>query len=487
MQNYFQSLTIDYATFITLNLLLSSLVILFERKNPTAALAWLFFLNLIPGIGFIFYILLAQNISKRRVFKYTQEEATLYSNLLKEQRQSIKSDTFEYKKNSTAKYKDMILFHNNLSGSIFSQNNDIKIYTNGLDKFNDLFSDIEQATHHIHLLYFIVKHDDLSIRLCNLLIKKVSQGVEVRFLVDHVGGRQMTRSQIKELKNAGVQVAFFFPSKLKYINIKGNYRNHRKIAVIDGSIGYVGGLNIGDEYLGLDKKFGFWRDTHLRIMGNAVVSLQIRFILDWRNASGKQLEISTAYLKNPDITTNASTAVQIVHSGPDSINQQIKQGYLQMIHDARDYIYIQSPYFIPDESITEALKIAAASGVDVRIMIPNKPDHPFVYWATYSYCGELIPYGIRIFTYENGFLHAKTIVCDDQVSAVGTCNFDIRSFKLNFEVSAFIYDIDHSKELKHYFIKDITQSFELTQSKYENRPFYIKIKEAISRLFSPIL
>lgn len=485
MTSYLQSLTLDYATFIILNLLLSSLVILFERKDPKAALAWLFFLNLIPGVGFVFYILLAQNISKRKIFRYTQEEASLYGRLLNEQRRAIKSDKFAYIHPEVAKYKDMILFHNKLSGSIFTQNNDMKIYTKGHDKFVDLFNDIDNARHHIHLLYFIVKNDELSKTLINLLIKKANEGIEVRFLVDHVGGRKMSRSNVKLLEEAGVQVAFFFPSRLKYFNMKGNYRNHRKIAIIDGSIGYLGGLNVGDEYLGLDKKFGFWRDTHLRLIGDSVLSLQIRFILDWRNASNDHLDTSTTYLRN--VSSDSTTAIQIVDSGPDSINEQIKQGYLQMIHDARKYIYIQTPYFIPDESIMEALKIAATSGVDVRIMIPNKPDHPFVYWATYSYCGELIPYGVRVFTYENGFLHSKTIVCDDNIASVGTCNFDIRSFKLNFEVNAFIYDPDHSLELKNHFMKDLTVSYELTQSKYNKRPYYIKIKEAISRLFSPIL
>ena len=278
---------------------------------------------------------------------------------------------------------------------------------------------------------------------------------------------------------------FFFPSRIKYFNLKGNYRNHRKLVIIDGSIGYIGGFNVGDEYLGKDPYFGFWRDTHLRIVGDSVISMQIRFILDWRNASKHEIQATGSYLASA--TTNSQTAIQIVSSGPDSINQQIKQGYLQLIHSARKYIYIQTPYFIPDESIIEGLKIAAASGVDVRIIIPNKPDHLFVYWATYAFCGDLLPYGVRIYTYENGFLHTKAILIDDELSSVGTCNFDLRSFKLNFEVNAFIYDAETTIKLRNEFFYDLKVSQELTLELYQGRSFYTKLREAISRLFSAVL
>jgi len=485
MTGYLQSLTFDYATFIILNLILSTIVILLERKNPTGALAWLFFLNLFPGFGFFFYILLAQNISKRKIFIYTQEEAKLYQNFLKEQRRSIKSGEFVFNEENTEKHKDMILFHNKLSGSIFSQNNEISIFTDGNKKFEALFKDINEATHHIHLLYYIVKHDDLGDRFLDLIEAKAKEGIEVRLLVDHIGSRSIQKKRIKQLKKSGVYFAFFFPSMFKYFNLKGNYRNHRKIAIIDGSIGYIGGYNIGDEYIGLSKKFGYWRDTHLRIIGDSVFSLQLRFILDWRNASNMNLPMTSSYLRNH--TTDSVGSVQIVDSGPDNINEQIKQGYLQIIHQAKDYLYIQSPYFIPDESIIEGLKIAAAKGVDVRIMIPNKPDHVFVYWATYSYCGELLPYGVRIYTYENGFLHSKTIVSDDSISSVGTCNFDIRSFKLNFEINAFIYNVHESTMLRNIFESDINHCRELSLRRYNNRSLIIKGKEAISRLFSPVL
>lgn len=485
MIEFLQELTFDYATFLTLNLILSSIVILLERKNPTGALAWLFFLNLFPGFGFFFYILLAQNISKRKIFKYTKEEANLYQKTLKEQRRSIRYGNYAFADKNAKKHQDMILFHNKMSGSLYTQNNDVTIYTLGKDKFKDMFNDIIEATCHVHVLYYIINNDELGNKLLSLLEDKARSGIEVRLLIDHFGSRSIPKRKIKELRKAGIDVAFFFPSKFKYFNLRGNYRNHRKMVIIDGRIGYIGGYNVGDEYLGKSKRFGKWRDTHLKLVGDSVISMQLRFILDWRNASKSNITASPKYLKPTD--TNSHTGIQIVDSGPDDINEQIKQGYLEVIHQAKDYIYIQTPYFIPDESILEALKIAAAKGVDVRIMIPNKPDHPFVYWATYSYCGLLLPYGVRILTYEDGFLHSKTIVSDDSICSVGTCNFDIRSFKLNFEVNAFMYSMKESLALRHIFEEDSMKSRELSLRRYNNRTFIIKTKEAISRLFSPVL
>lgn len=485
MLDYLSTLGIDYLTIFILNLILSTIAISLERKNPTAMLAWLFFMTSLPGIGFIFFILLSQNISKRKIFRYTIEEKKLYTTFLKEQARSFEEGTFRFNDPQMKAYSDMILFHNRLSESFYSQNNDIQIFTDGKSKFDDLISELEAAKHHIHMLYYILKNDDLGNRVLDLLAKKAQEGIEVRLLLDHVGARTLKRKQIRRLREAGCEVAFFFPSRVKYLNFKANYRNHRKIVVIDGTVGYIGGFNIGDEYLGKKKRFGFWRDTHLKIHGDSVISLQIRFFLDWRHASKQLLEISTAYVKESNSTGKAG--VQIVSSGPDSIHQQIKQGYIKAITKAEKYIYIQTPYFVPDESILESLKIAAVSGVDVRIMIPSIADHLFVYWATYSHISELLPYGVKVYHYKGGFLHAKTMVVDDLMSSVGTCNFDVRSFKLNFEANAFIYDEETSTKLRKIYEEDLKSSTMLTQEDYDKRSFIIKVKETISRLFSPIL
>lgn len=283
----------------------------------------------------------------------------------------------------------------------------------------------------------------------------------------------------------GGEVEVFFPSIFPLINPRLNFRNHRKIVVIDGRIGYIGGFNVGDEYIGLNNKFGYWRDTHLRIEGSSVLPIQTRFILDWNQASEHKIEYSERYF--PAIPKKGDVAMQIISSGPDTDWPTIKNAYLKLLMEAKRYIYIQTPYFIPDNSFLNAIEVASLSGIDVRIMIPNKPDHLFVYWATYSYIGELLKAGAKVYIYDKGFIHAKTIVIDDEAASVGTANIDVRSFKLNFEVNAFIYDKLVCHELAEIFEKDILDSRELTLEQYENRSVIIKFKESISRLLTPIL
>ncbi|MBO4991096.1 MAG: cardiolipin synthase, partial [Firmicutes bacterium] len=247
----------------------------------------------------------------------------------------------------------------------------------------------------------------------------------------------------------------------------------------------IGGFNVANEYVGKSRKFGHWRDTHLRLTGGCVQDLDARFVLDWRFASGENLVMAHSFY--PVIDTGCNTGIQILSCGPDSPNTEIRTAYLKMITSAKKSICIQTPYFIPDDSIFEALKMAAMSGVDVRIMIPCMPDHAFVYWATYCYCGMLLNSGAKIYTYNDGFLHAKTITVDDEISSVGSTNFDIRSFSLNFEANAMIYDSDVALEMRHIFEKDMERSTQLTKQAYRNRSIVIKFKESISRLLSDLL
>ncbi|MUV37474.1 Cardiolipin synthase [Lentibacillus sp. JNUCC-1] len=268
------------------------------------------------------------------------------------------------------------------------------------------------------------------------------------------------------------------------MNFKINYRNHRKLAIIDGQIGYIGGFNIGDEYLGESRKFGYWRDTHLRLSGDAVRNMQTRFILDWNQASRNHIGYEERFY---NAEPQGNVGVQIVSSGPDSEWEQIKYGYIKMILLAKEYVYIQTPYYIPDESLRDALRIAVLSGVKIKIMIPNKPDHPFVYWATLSYIGDLLSAGAEVYIYQGGFLHAKTIVVDGKLASVGTANIDVRSFRLNFEVNAFLYDTAIAQELVEAFEKDVHKSTQMTKLLYQKRSLGIRFKESISRLLSPIL
>ena len=371
--------------------------------------------------------------------------------------------------------------------SVYTNDNKIEIFTDGKDKFEALFKDIAGAKKHIHVLYYIIQNDTYGNRLLDALIEKAKEGVEIRLIYDDAGSRKISKKRVKMLIEAGGQAEAFFPGKLPLINLRINFRNHRKLVIIDRKVGYLGGFNVGEEYLGLNPKFGYWRDTHLRIIGDAVNDLQSRFMLDWAQASGDKMEWTEEYFKYSQQHNEQGVGLQIVTSGPDSEREQIKKSYIRMILDAKEYIYLQTPYFIPDDSVLDAIRIASMSGVDVRVMIPNKPDHLFVYWATYSYVGELLKAGAKVFLYENGFLHAKTMVIDDRLATVGTANIDVRSFRLNFEVNAIIYHAETAVQLRDTFAADLHHSHELTLEIYNNRSLLIRFKESLSRLLSPVL
>lgn len=471
--------------FVGLNIILAGFVVFLERRNVSATWAWIMVLFFIPVLGFILYIIFGQNLSRRRIFNWDKQEHTYLERAVSAQMQLIGKNRSPYKNDIIQEYKDLIYLHLNNNESLLTQNNSIDIYTDGQEKFEALLTDINKAIEHIHLIYYIIRDDELGRRMADALINKAQAGVEVRILYDDSGSRKLSRRFKKQIEHAGGTIEPFFPGKIPLINLRVNYRNHRKLAIIDSKIGYIGGFNIGNEYLGLNTRFGYWRDTHLRIQGEAVNNLQSRFMLDWNQASKHKISFKEYYY--PTQIKHGDLGIQIVSSGPDSEWEQIKNGYIKLILTAKKYVYIQTPYLIPDESLLDALRIASLSGVDVRIMIPNKPDHPFVYWATYSNAGLLLKAGVKIYTYENGFLHAKMIVVDDQVASVGTANIDVRSFRLNFEVNAFLYDTDTAKKLALIFLEDSQLSTELTNDNYERRAIYIRFKESVSRLLSPIL
>lgn len=466
------------------NIILSLTIVFLERKSPTSTWAWIMVLTFIPVLGFILYLIFGRKLSNKRIFTWDTKAKLGVKTAVQHQLREIENKELHLNDERMVPYTDLFYLHLRNNDAIYTQDNDVNVLTDGKRKFEHLMEDIERATDHIHLQYYIVRSDNLGKRLADLLIKKVKEGVDVRFLYDDMGSRRLSRKLIKKMKVAGAEVEGFFPPLIPKVNLKINYRNHRKIVVIDGKIGYIGGFNIGDEYLGIDDKFGYWRDTHLRIEGSAVHQLQTRFILDWNQASRNDIEYNERYYAAENA---GDIGMQIVSSGPDSEYEQIKHGYIKMIMSAKEYVYIQTPYFIPDDSLLDALKIASLSGVDVRVMIPNKPDHPFVYWATYSYIGDLLRAGARAFIYENGFLHAKMIVVDSQIASVGTANIDVRSFRLNFEVNAFLYNETLAEMLVDEFEKDLELSTELTYERYQERSIWIRIKEAMARLISPIL
>ena len=472
-----------------INIIFSILIIFFQRRNPATVWAWLLLLYFMPVSGFVLYLVFGQNFRKGRMFRAKEVDGELKYAALK-QGDSICKEKLRLCSPELDRFKRLMLYNLDEGKAVLTDNNDIQVYTDGEAKFRALISELKNAEKYIHLQYYIIRRDTLWREVEEVLIRKARQGVEVRVLFDSMGCRGRSgigKAEKKRMEDAGIQVAEFFPAIFGKLQLRMNYRNHRKIVVIDGRIGFLGGFNIGDEYLGKSRKFGYWRDTHICIEGSAVTSLAVRFVLDWNYAARENLFHRNRLFEIPDYRRGGQNLVQIVSGGPDSKTPVIRDNYLQMIHMAAKSIYIQTPYFIPDDDIRSALLIAVKAGIDVRIMIPCKPDHPFVYWATYSYIGEMVEAGARCYTYDNGFLHTKCLCVDGLVSCVGTANMDIRSFSLNFEVSAIIYNAVTTGYLMETFKQDIARSTLITRQVYENRNLFIRAKEQFCRLLSPIL
>ncbi|WP_209070911.1 cardiolipin synthase [Staphylococcus agnetis] len=480
--------TYIFIALFLLNISFVFTIIFMERRSAGSIWAWILVLSLFPILGFILYLLFGRQIQRKSIFKVSEKDQKGLTQLVNQQLKALKNDHFDPENPHVKKYKSMIrgLLYNN--AAFYTNQNKIDVLLDGEQKFNQLKEDIRNAKLYIHIQYYIFRKDALGKSIIDLLEEKLEEGLEVKMLYDDIGSKGLSLRDLKSFKKKGGLVEAFFPSKLPVINFRMNNRNHRKIVVIDGKIGYVGGFNVGNEYLGLSKKFGNWRDTHLRIEGEAVHALQLRFILDWNSQSSRHdIEHHEKYFPKVHLQNNDNIGVQIASSGPDEFWEQIKYGYLKMINMAKKDIYIQTPYFVPDQSFIDALQIAALGGVNVHLMIPNKPDHPFVYWATYKNAASLLEVGAKVYLYEDGFLHAKTLTIDDEITSVGTTNMDNRSFVLNFEVNAFVYNESVATQLRESFEQDLKKCSVLTPERYAQRSLVIKFKESISQLLSPIL
>ncbi|NLY08946.1 MAG: cardiolipin synthase [Tissierellia bacterium] len=469
-----------------INILLSLGIIFIERKDPRSTLMWVMVLNFLPGIGFLAYLYLGKNVRKSRLFVKKGNMEIIPKSSLETQLKHMNSNSMTYHHDWINTHDGMIKMNLLSAKSLYSDNNDIDLFFDGQDLFERLVMDLEAAKESIDIQYYIFKSDAVGNAILEVIEKKAIEGVKVRILLDGMGGRNFSIAWRGRLERVGAHVVIFFPPALPWVNVRINYRNHRKIVVIDGEVGYIGGFNVGNEYLSLAKRFGYWRDTHIRVVGDAVNDLWRRFYNDLAFAENYRENIDIPDFDKPKPNV-PGVGLNIVSSGPDSLWPSIRNAYSEMIHVAKKRLYIQTPYFIPDEGIMNALKIASLSGCDVRIMIPNKPDHPFVYWATLSHAGELLQTGVKIYTYERGFLHTKTMIADDVVTSIGTANMDIRSFYLNFEVNAFIYDKTINEKLTDQFYEDLKYCKEMTLEEYTNRSKWVIIKESVSRLFSPIL
>lgn len=455
------------------------IVLILENRSYDRTLAWILILLFIPLLGVILYLFFGRNFRKRRIFKKKElDDLQLLEDIDKPVSLPANPSIL------VARVKKIIHLLEVNSKSQLSLRNEIDMFTKGEDAFERLMAACHGAKESIHLEFFSIGRDKTSLQFIEILSNLSLKGIKIRFLYDHVGSWDFRKKDRNKLHRAGVELCAFHRVIFPFLSSRLNYRNHRKLVIIDGMIAFLGGINIGDKYVSKSHYFGEWRDTFLLVHGEAIYSLQKLFLLDWYFAS-KQLVLDKRLF--PAITTTSKQFIQIVPSGPDSDWENILQAYFTAITIAQSYIYITSPYLILNDSLLTALKTAALSGVDVRILIPGKPDHLIVFWGSRSFYYELLEAGIRIFEYQNGFIHAKTLVADDTVCSVGTANMDLRSFTQNFEVSAMLYGKKTAVALKEQFLADCNYSKEILFDDIKNRHITRQLVESIARLFSPLL
>ncbi|MDA3867790.1 MAG: cardiolipin synthase [Salinivirgaceae bacterium] len=476
-----------YLGFYGIYSLLVAFIVIFvitDDKNPAKTLAWVMILIFLPIVGIMFYLFFGQNYRKQKIFsRKGLQDFRQIEQLSFEQLEYLEQPEMVKYRAAFKKLHIIKLLLNN-SKSIVSRHNEIIIISSGREKFNLMVRELKKAKHHIHMEYYIFESDDIGNKIIDILIEKSRQNIEVRLIIDHVGSWHFKKKRMKELKAAGVDVQIFMPVTFPYFTSKINFRNHRKIVVIDGKTGFVGGMNIADKYIYGTKKLGSWRDIHLQITGEAVHSLQTVFLTDWYFLT-HQLPTDNIYF--PASQTKKHAITQVVASGPDSSWAGIMQTYFSAIATARNSLYIITPYLLPNSAILTALKTVSLSGVDVKIIIPRKSDSRIVYYASLSYIKELMDAGIKMYFYNNGFIHSKVMVVDGLLSSVGTANLDYRSFSLNFEVNALIYDKNTAADITKIFNYDLTDSSLISASEWAKRKWHKKLRSSIARLFSPLL
>ncbi|MBO0461644.1 MULTISPECIES: cardiolipin synthase [Enterococcus] len=472
-----------------LNALIALVTILIKPRDVAAIWAWLLVLFALPGFGFVLYLFFGRGLTDKKKFHLRQSDLTELENF-----QDFKGDTLEHYDPiiQNEEHQHFVDFFSSLNQMPLTRKNAVTLLTDGQEKLTAVLKDIEAAKHSIHIEYYAFVTDNIGQQILTLLEKKAAEGVEVRLLYDAFGSHGTKTKDFKKLVENGGHVHTFITSQRALLRFRLNYHDHRKIIVVDGKIGYTGGFNIANQYVNHTKKFGYWRDTHIRIYGAAASLLQLRFLMDWNVSVPDQKKVGYHLdyfykVDKKDQDQLYQTSIQLVSSGPNNEREQIKLSFIKLISSAKKRVWIQTPYLVPDESVIAALKIAAASGVEVKIMIPNKPDHPFIYRATQYYARQLIKENIQILVYENGFLHAKTLIMDDEICMVGSANQDIRSYRLNFESSAIIYDPAFLQQLADQFVLDEKASIPMTTETVKEMSNWLLFKQQISRLFSPIL
>ncbi|MDH6356896.1 cardiolipin synthase [Parabacteroides sp. PF5-9] len=459
----------------TITILGLILVVILENRNPLKTLSWVIVLLFAPGIGLIFYFFFGQDNRKQRIIS-----RRIYKRIMK---RPLEGQPSQDRCTVPDQYKPLTHLLSNSSHSALLYGSRLTSYSSGDEKFDDLLIEIDKATHHIHLQYYIFCDDDIGNKVKAALIKKAREGVEVRVLYDDVGSWNVKPQFFKEMKEAGVEVFPFLKVVFPIFTSKVNYRNHRKIVVIDGQIGFIGGMNIADRYC-KGTSWGNWRDTHFKIEGKGVHGLQSIFMIDWYVISKQQLKGKIYY---PQATIYTENIMQVATSGPVGQWRVLLQATVHMISIAKKYIYIQTPYFLPTEGLNQVLQTAALGGVDVRLMLPKRSDTRTANMASHSYLDDMIKAGVKVYFYQLGFLHAKLIVSDNALTCVGSANMDFRSFEHNFEVNAYLYDPTFAVQMKKRFFHDMQYCERVVPAKWLKRPITQRFAESFMRLFSPLL
>ncbi|MCB2195387.1 MAG: cardiolipin synthase [Bacteroidetes bacterium] len=465
-----------------------AIFVLLENRNPIRASALILLLFTLPGVGLIIYFYIGRNYRKKRMFEIKKDsDRNFIEQLLQQIRRN--SENLIRENQDLLGNKSLLakmLLNDNYFG--LSDQNSVKLLVNGEEKFPELFHDLENAKHHIHIEYFIIENGLLFEQLKEILSRKSKEGVSVRIIYDDFGSRRLKNKSIKSLQNAGIEILPFYKTYFPSLANRINYRNHRKIVIIDGKTGYTGGLNMSDKYTNdFPKKNNlFWRDTHLKIKGTAIRYLQYTFLLDWQFCSDQTLYFNTDFF--PSVESNDSNKlVQIISGGPDLLRETVMMTYFKAIVDAEKECFITTPYLIPNQGIITALKQAALGGVDVRILIPGISDSWLLNSATNTFLYDLLFSGVKIYQYQKGFIHAKTISIDQNLSIIGSANMDYRSFDYNFEANAIVYDRDFNNTLKEQFLKDLEESTQISIEDWIKRPLRKRLIESVVRLLSPVL
>jgi len=451
------------------------IVVILDNRNPVKTIAWVLILMFLPLVGLIFYFFFGRSTRREKLISRKS-----YDRLLKKPMAAYNAQKPEEVPET---YHSLMQFFWETNQSLPFQATDIEIYTNGYSKIKALLRELLKAKHHIHLQYYIFLDDAVGNMIKDTLIEKAKEGVEIRVIYDDVGCWETPNSFFEDMRDAGIEVRSFLKVRFPLFTSKVNYRNHRKVVIIDGETGFIGGMNLAERYV---KGFpwGIWRDTHVLFRGRAVHGLQTAFLLDWYFVD-QTLITSSRYF--PRIDTPGTIITQVVTSDPVGPWKEIMQGLTIAITTAKKYVYIQTPYFLPSETILAALQSAALAGIDVRLILPNRCDNRITHWGSRSYLKDVLRAGVKVYFYKKGFLHAKMMVSDDLLSTVGSTNIDFRSFEHNFEVNAFIYDMETALNLKDIFMQDQRDSMQISLKKWQARPLYQKAIESVVRLLAPLL